>query len=153
NVRWGGFQCAVADPREANASMGFLMLDAPHDYALESLDHNRRRLIKNAAKHFTVRPIADVTHFAANGFRAYSSFYERTRYNYKSERARHAGYARWAEAIMACPKAFVLGGYGATGQLEAVSVSYWVGATLIYATFFSHTEALRKGVGEAMFHA
>jgi hypothetical protein len=43
------------------------------------------------------------------------------------------------------------GGYGESG-LVAVSISYLVDQTLIYATFFSDTEALQKGVGELMFH-
>lgn len=151
-IGWGGFQCVVSDEREANASLGFLMLDGIHGYSLESLDHNRRRLIRNASKLFVVRPIIDSAEFAIGGFPAYASFYQRTGYQYKSERTRRDGYTRWAEAILDCPKAFILGGYSTSGSLEAVAVSYWVGPTLIYATFFSHSDALRRGVGEAMYH-
>jgi hypothetical protein len=46
----------------------------------------------------------------------------------------------------------ILGGYDQREDLRAISLSYWVGHTLFYATFFSDTVALQKGVGEIMFH-
>jgi hypothetical protein len=148
----GGFQHVVADEREANSIMSFLMLHELSGYELQRLDHNRRRLIKNAAKHFVIRPVVELTEFQEKGFEAYLSFFRRTHYQYMSERRRRENYYRWAKTILGFPKSIVLGGYGEEG-LTAVSVSYWVGEVLYYATFFCSTSALEKGVGELMFHA
>jgi hypothetical protein len=148
----GGFQYVVSNQHEANSSTGFLMLEGVQDYSFDALGHNRRRLIKNAAKSFVIRPITDKVQFKDEGFEAYSSFYRRTRYDYKSDRTRRANYSGWVDAVLSCSKALVLGGFEPRGRLEAVSISYWVSDTLIYATFFSQTQALRNGVGELMFH-
>jgi hypothetical protein len=152
-IGFGGLQYAVANPQEANATMSLLMLENVRDYSLDAVSHNRRRLIKNAARQFVIHPMRDVAEFKEQGFVAYSSFYQRTHYKYKSERIRRDNYARWVDTILECPKAFILGGYERTGRLEAVSISYCVEETLIYSTFFSKTSALRKGIGELMFHA
>ena len=147
-----GFQHAVPHQRDANSVMRFLILDDLPDYTLARLDHNRRRLIKNAAKHFSVQRIQDVAAFKEQGFAAYSCFYHRTGCAYKSERRSRADFARWAEAVLKCSKSLVLGGYDQAGGLRSVSISYWIGPTLTYATFFCDTPALQKGVGEVMFH-
>jgi hypothetical protein len=152
-IGFGGLQYAVADPQEANAMMGLLMLENAGDYSLDAVSHNRRRLIKNAARNFVVHPVQDVAEFKEQGFVAYASFYQRTHYHYKSERTRRDNYARWVDTVLTCPKAFILGGYERIGRLQAVSISYWVEETLIYSTFFSETSALRNGIGELMFHA
>lgn len=148
----GGFQYIVSDNHEANSTLRFLILDEVHTYALEKLEHNRRRLIKNAAKHFVIRPIKDVAEFQEQGFHAYCSFYQRTRYQYKSERTIRSKFAEWADAVVNGSKAFVFGGYENGGELKGVSIAHWIGKSLLYSTFFSDTPALKKGIGELMFH-
>ena len=49
------------------------------------------------------------------------------------------------------PGDFVLGAYSGM-ILAAVSVSFWVNGTLIYATLFAESEAQGKGVCELMLH-
>jgi len=149
----GGFQCVVSDPKDATGVMGFLMLEGAQDYELDKLEHNRRRLIKNAGNQFVIRPIVENTEFKEAGFRAYCSFYERTHYCYKPERTKRENYAKWVDSVLQAPKTVMLGGFDLKGELRAVSLSYWVGATLTYTTFFSDTPALKQGIGELMFHA
>jgi hypothetical protein len=150
--RWpGGCQYAVKDAHKANSTLSFLILENLQDYRLDQLGHNRRRLIKNATKGFQVRQITDVAGLQAQGYPAYLSFYERTGYGYKKDRTRKSGFDQWAATVLGNPKAIVLGGYG-EDSLKAVSVSYWVGKTLLYATFFSDSAALRKNLGDLMFH-
>jgi hypothetical protein len=149
----GGFQYVVSEPNDSNSVMGFLMLDGVQDYALDKLEHNRRRLIKRAGNQFVIQPIVDITEFKEAGFRAYCSFYERTHYGYKPERTKRENYAKWVDSVLQSPKTLKLGGFDLKGELRAVSLSYWVGATLTYTTFFSDTPALKQGVGELMFHA
>ena len=148
---WGGFQYAVRDSREANSRVGFLVIDRVRDYALERVRCSRRWLIKDAARRFTVGPITDESEFLSRGHSVYVSFYQRTGYQHRSDRNRPEGFARWAKSILGSPKTIVFGGFGPTG-LVAVSISYWVGTTLVYSSFFSETAALENGVGELMFH-
>ena len=148
----GGFQYVVPDGHEANSTMRFLILDDVHAYALGKLQSKRRLLIKNAAKLFVVRPIKEIAEFQKQGFHAYSSFYQRTHYQFKSERARRSQFDQWAAAVLKCTKALVLGGYDQGGELKGVSISHWIGKSLLYSTFFSDTPTLQKGLGELMFH-
>lgn len=152
-TRLGGFQCVVSLPQDANSVMKFVVLDDVRDYDLERLRHDRRLLIKNAAKRFAVRPVQDIGQLMEEGFEAYGSFYERTGYGYQKERVRRERYDHWVDCVLKCPKTVILGGYDQRERLHALSLSYWVGHTLHYTTFFAETEALRHGVGELMFHA
>lgn len=150
--RWpGGYQYVVSDGQPANSTMNFLMLDHLQEYSLYRLGHKRRHLITQAARRFHVRPIRDLRELKEQGYKAFLSFYERTGYSYKSERRNRASFDHWAETIFRHPKAILLGGFGPDG-LAAVSCSYWVDQTLVYATLFCETEALRRNVGELLFH-
>lgn len=146
-----GHQYAVTNERDANSVMEFVVLDSPESYALEGLSKKRRRLISIAAKQMEVRPIRDLRELQEKGFEAYVSFYQRTGYRYLSNRRREAHFRRWADTVMREPRLLILGGYGAAG-LAAVSISYWVEETLIYATYFCHSDAMKQGMGELMFH-
>jgi hypothetical protein len=148
----GGFQCVVSAPSEANSVMKFLMLDEVSDYALDKLKHDRRLLIKNAAKQFAIRLVQDRNQFKTQGFQVYCSFYERTRYRYKRERVRRRNYEHWADSVLRSRKTLILGGYDQSEELRAISLSYWVADTLSYVSFFADTVALQNGVGELMFH-
>ena len=147
----GGCQYVVANGGEANSTLSFLVYDRPHEYALAEQSHNRRRLILLALKNFVFKSVSDPREFKEQGYFAYLDFYRRTNYAYKSERTRRSGFEKWADALFGIRKAVVVGGYDSRG-LAAVSVSYWVNDTLVYATLFSATEALRKHVCEGMLH-
>jgi hypothetical protein len=146
-----GFQYAVSDGGLANSTMNFIMAENSGEYSLQGLSHNRRRLIKQAAKNFQVRPISDLQELKDQGYRAYHDFHNRTGYSYKSDRRNKNLFDEWAETLFQHPKTILLGGYVAEG-LVAVSCSYWINSTLVYATLFSTTESLKKNVGELLFH-
>ncbi len=147
----GAYQFAVAGNQVGNSTMSFLFYDELRDYTLENLSHNRRRLIKNAAKLFEVRPLSDLETLTAQGHSVYVSFFERTHYRFRSDRTQKQEFDRWAQTIFAFPSSFVLGAYDSK-RLVGVSVSFWVHDTLLYATLFAESEAQRKGVGELMLH-
>ena len=151
-VNWpGAFQYALAGGERANSTMKFLMLDNLAAYSVASLGRRRRQLVNHAAQQFQVRPLRNLREFQEQGFRAYRSFYERTGYEFKSDRKNEATFHEWAEKVFRHPKVILLGGYGPDG-LAGVSRSYWVEETLVYATLFCETNALKKNLGELMFH-
>ena len=147
----GGFQHVVDQEAQANSTMNFLVYEKPGEYALENVGHQRRRQIRLAAKNIRIHPLRSLPELVQQGYPAYLSFYERTGYDYLSERRRHAGFEKWASQILGHAKTIVLGAYATTG-LVAVSVSYWVDETFVYSTLFAGTEALRLGVCELMLH-
>lgn len=146
-----GFQYAVSDNALANSTMNFIMVENSGEYSLQKVSHNRRRLIKQAANVFQVRPIRNLQELKDRGYRAYHDFHNRTGYSYRSDRKNKILFDEWAETLFQHPKAILLGGYTAEG-LVAVSCSYWINKILVYATLFSTTESLKKNVGELMFH-
>ncbi len=147
----GGYQYVVANGYPSNSTMNFLILDRIHDYRLDNLQHERRRVISRASERFEIHPLGDGKTLKNEGYEAYRSFYNRTRYSYRDDRVREANFAKWADTVLAVPKGLRLGAY-ADGRLVAVSIAYWVEQVLVYSTFFSKTDALQKGVNELMFH-
>jgi hypothetical protein len=80
----------------------------------------------------------------------YLSFLDRTKYGYRQDRRDPRVFAEWAKTIYRFPVQ-VLGAFDG-GQLVGVSVSYLVGDSLCYDTFFSRTEALKLFVSDVMLH-
>lgn len=148
----GGFQYIVGAENQANSAVSYLAFGDLREYSLDTVSHNRRRLVKAAAKAFSVRPITSLEELISRGHQAYLSFYRRTGYRYGSQRRQKDQFAKWAKATFDSPKTILLGGFSGEG-LVAVSVSYWVYDKLLYTTFFSDTAALKKGVGELMLHS
>ena len=146
-----GFQHVVPAGAPANSTMNFVMLESPQDYSLGGLNHKRRQLIKRAAQQFEVRPIVDPLEMKARGHGVYLSFYERTKYPYRSDRREKAVFDAWVDAIFHTPGTILMGGYGQDG-LAAISMSYWVNSTLIYSTLLCGTAAMHRNLGELMFH-
>ena len=150
--RWpGGYQYVVTDPGRANSTLNFILLERPRDYDLGGLSHRRRNLIRRAAAQFTVRRIDNLAEFKERGHQAYRSFFQRTKYRYKTDRNNPERFAAWATSIFHQPKVLLLGGYGAEG-LVAFSCSYLVEGTLFYNTFVAESASLRRNVGEVMLH-
>jgi hypothetical protein len=146
-----GYQYVVANGQPANSTMNFLMLEDLAGYSLGSLTHKRRQLIKRAAQQFQVRPLRDPRELKAQGHGVYLSFYNRTRYPYKADRQDKAVFEQWVDTLFSSPKTILLGGYGPEG-LASISTSYWVNHTLVYSMLLCETAALKKNLGELMFH-
>jgi hypothetical protein len=146
-----GYQHALPGEGRANSVMNFIVSDGLGEYSVADLGRRRRQLLRRAARQFQVKPLRDLREFKEQGFRAYRSFYDRTRYAYGTERKNEAAFHQWAETVFRHPQVILLGGYGPDG-LVGVSRSYWVDRTLIYATLFCETNALKQNLGELMFH-
>jgi len=146
-----GYQYVVANGQTPNSTMNFLMLEDLPGYSLGGLTHKRRQLIKRAAQQFQVRPLVDPRELKQHGHRVYLSFYGRTRYPFKSDRQQKSVFEEWVDTLFSNPKAILLGGYGPDG-LAAISTSYWVNHTLVYSMLLCETAALKKNLGELMFH-
>jgi hypothetical protein len=148
----GGVQYAVPAPEQGNSFLNYLMFENARHYTVETLDYNRKRQVKLAAKRFEVQPMLDLHEFKQQAYPVYLSFYERTQYQYGSRRKDRAFFCQWADELFKMPQALVLGGYR-NGILGGVSVSLLVEDTLCYAMFFCNTESLRLGLSDLMLHS
>jgi len=149
---FGGFQHTVPPGEIANSFLNLLMFEEAGTYSLDSLDYQRRRQVKLAAKQFTIRPITDKEEFKEKAYPVYRSFYERTQYQYGSQRTKQDFFSRWTDALFQIPKLVALGGYR-NGVLGGVSLSLLLEDTLYYAIFFCDTESLRSQLSGLMLHS
>src|SRR5262245_43614943 len=69
--RLGAYQHVVPGSGQWNSRMNYLICDDLRSYSLEGVSHNRRRLIKNAAKFFQVRPVATARELRDKGHQVY----------------------------------------------------------------------------------
>lgn len=147
----GGFQYGVSDSQQANSTIDLIVLEDLKDYSIEGLGHKRRNLIRSAAKRFEVRPLRSLEELKEHGYKVFLTFHNRTGYSYRSDRTNRAIFEGWSNALFKQPKSILLGAYSG-GQLVGVSCSYWVERVLVYSTLFCDTEALKKNLGELLFH-
>jgi hypothetical protein len=147
----GGVQYAVPAEQEANSWLNWLTFEHTREYSLASLDKNRRRQVRLAAKDFEIRPVTDREEFKRDAHPAYVSFHNRTGYKVGAERRDPGAFARWADQVFANPDVLVLGGYRA-GRLGGVSLTYRFGSTIYYATFFCDDASLERYLSDLMLH-
>ncbi len=147
----GGFQHALPTETGSNSILACLLFQDVPIYSLNSLDYNRKRQVKIAAKNFTIRPMTDVAEFKNKAYPVYLSFYQRTQYQYGADRCARPFFEKWADSLFAAPKALVLGAWK-DDCLGGVSISQLVEDTLHYSTFFCDEESLRLNVSDLMLH-
>jgi hypothetical protein len=149
----GGFQHAAPSGARTNSFLNLLIFEDLKSYSVGDLKGNDRREIKNAAETFTISLVTNVMEFKTQAYPVYRSFYERTKYEYKSERRYEDNFSKWADLLFQHSKVIVLGAYGKNRQLVAIGVWLLVQDTLIYSMFFCETESLKKHVPGLMLHA
>jgi hypothetical protein len=147
----GGFQHAVHSGEPANSTLNLLMFTDAKSYSLDTLDYNRKRQVKKAAKELSIRPITVPSEFKTQAYPIYLSFAERTRYSYGSQRRQQPRFDQWADALFRLPSVAVLGGFR-NGALGGVSLSFLIENTLFYATFFCDTPSVRLHLSDLMLH-
>lgn len=150
-ARLGGVQYAVAPDQPANSHLNCLVFDQTQDYTAARLDKNRRRQVKLAERVFQIRPVTDRGEFKTSGHPVYLSFHDRTGYKVGSERRDPARFSAWVDAVCSIPGVLILGGYEGS-RLCGISLTYRVGSTVFYATFFCDDAALRGYLSDLMLH-
>ena len=150
-ARLGGAQHLVPGGVRSNSSMSLLVFDDPQSYSFESLDKSRRRDLRRSMERFVVKRLTDVDDFASSAHPVYLSFYERTKYAYKSDRTDPRRFAEWARTLMGFPKVCILGAYR-DDELVAVGVSFLVEDTLFISSIFAESKALAGLVSESVLH-
>lgn len=147
----GGVLHLVPQGVASNVSMRLFLYDRLQEYGLEGMPAKQKWVIKKSTENFEARRITERTEFIETAYPIYRSFYERTQYSYKKERAQQAAFARWAETLFRFPKILILGAYH-ENRLRAVDISYRVNGLIIDDVFFSDTESQGLRVTDFMVH-
>ena len=150
-ARLGGAQHLVSGGVPANSSMSMLVFDDPQSYSLDSLDKSRRRDLRRSMERFVVKRLTDVDDFSTSAYPVYLSFYERTKYAYKSDRTDPPRFVEWARTLMRFPKVCVHGAYRGD-ELVAIGVSFLVEEALFISSIFAESSALAELVSESVLH-
>jgi hypothetical protein len=148
---FGGYQHAVCNEHEANSTINYRVFNETNAYSINVLKSDFRRLVRVGAKRFIIKRILEPDELM-EGYKAYIAFYDRTGYDYLSERTQEEIFAKWAKTLFMYDKTIVLGGYAEDG-LKAVGVCYWIRDVLWYSTFFADTASLKQHVCDLMLHA
>lgn len=147
----GAYQFAVPPGETSNSALSLLMFENAPGYTLQSLESKRRWEVRTAAKRFQIRPLTDVEEFKKLCYPVYLSFYERTRYDFKSDRRRQSEFNRWADCVFQS-KLLVFGAWR-RGAIESVSISLRHAETVVHLAAFSNSTAAHEHVNSLMLHA
>ncbi|HTG45379.1 MAG TPA: hypothetical protein VK633_12690 [Verrucomicrobiae bacterium] len=150
--RLGGVQYVVPDRARSNSEMRFILSEGAEKYCLDSLDSDHRRQVRSASKRFGISTLTDVGEFIEKAHPVYLEFYERTGYAYKSERRDKAQFAAWASVIFGSDKIRVLG-VSEGSELQGVSISQGVEDTVLFATLFATSEAVKRQASSLLLHS
>jgi hypothetical protein len=104
--------------------------DDLQNYSFDNLSNKRRRITKQGIENFELRVFADPEEFVGSAYDVYLSFYNRTRYYYKSERVDREVFAKCGRKLFDNPKILKIGAYHGK-RLCAVEVSHWVDKVII----------------------
>jgi hypothetical protein len=149
--KYCGVQHAVPSVEQANSYLSRLAFENSPGYSLDSLQRNWKRKVRLAANELTIRPIPAASEFKQKAHSAYLSFYERTRYDVRTERRDPGYFAGWTDALYRIPNIVVLGGFK-NDVLGGVSLSLLLDRTLFYSTFFCDDESLKLHLPDLMLH-
>ena len=147
----GGVLHLVPTGVTSNTYMKLFLYDQLKDYSPEKMATKQKWVIKKSMENFTAKRITELNEFIEAGFPIYQSFYDRTKYSYKKERAEKAIFAAWAKTLFDFPKIMITGAYH-QDQLSAVDVSYQVENLIIDDVFFSDTQSQGLRVTDFMVH-
>jgi hypothetical protein len=143
--RMGGYQHGVQAGEPHNSYLNPIIFDDLRNYDAESLRKGARGCLKKALnENLTVRRLTDVEEFWEQGYPAYLSFFNRTRYHFDTSRREKAGFRRWAQRVFQFPEAVVLGAFRGE-QLVSFEISCRVGDALIIKTVVHSDAALKLG--------
>jgi hypothetical protein len=147
----GGVLHLVPEGVASNTNMKLFLYDQLKDYSLDTMAAKPKWVIKKSMENFQAKKICDLSEFIESAYPIYQSFYDRTQYSYKKERAEKAMFTSWAKALFDQPKITITGAYH-QDQLSAVDISYQVEDLIIDDVFFSDTQSQSLRVTDFMVH-
>lgn len=148
----GGIQYLVPEGQPSNSTISFLMFEQADKYSIDQLPAKRRKNLKHSLEIFTVRQIESVNELADKGHAVYLSFYNRTKYSFRTDRKYPEKFREWANSLFRFQSVIILGAYRGN-DLSAVSIAQVVEDTLIYSTIFAKEDALKDFVTDSLLHA
>ena len=134
-----------------NTNMKMFLYDDLKSYSVDKMATKQKWVIKKSMENFQAKRITDISQFIETAFPIYQTFYDRTQYSYKKERAQKAEFSTWAKTLFDFPMIMITGAYH-EDKLAAVDISYQVENLIIDDVFFSDTQSQGLRVTDFMVH-
>ena len=134
-----------------NTNMKMFLYDDLKSYSVDKMATKQKWVIKKSMENFQAKRITDISQFIETAFPIYQTFYDRTQYSYKKERAQKAEFSAWAKTLFDFPMIMITGAYH-EDKLAAVDISYQVENLIIDDVFFSDTQSQGLRVTDFMVH-
>jgi hypothetical protein len=147
----GGVLHLVPSGVSNNTNMKLFLYDDLKSYSVDKMATKQKWVIKKSMENFAAKRITDLCQFIDTAFPIYQTFYDRTQYSYKKERAQKAEFSAWAKTLFDFPRIMITGAYH-EDKLAAVDVSYQVENLIIDDVFFSDTQSQGLRVTDFMVH-
>jgi hypothetical protein len=147
----GGFLHLVPAGEPANSNMNFFVYDNLKNYSLDSVSNKRRRIIMQGIRNFVAKRITDPDEFIDTAYAVYITYYNRTKYSYKDERADKGAFSEWAKNLFNNQKILKIGAYH-NDKLSAIEISYYVEDVIIGDTLFTDDVSLNMKVTDFILH-
>jgi hypothetical protein len=105
-------QYAVREGQPNNSFLNLITYDEIRSYDAEKLHRGPAKNLAFAIEHgLQVRRLFDDRDFCVQGYRAYLSFYNRTKYRFAKNRTDQEGFEHWAKTLSRFPELVVLGAF------------------------------------------
>lgn len=149
--RFSAVQHPVAPTQPHNSYMNVLVYEQPQSYEESNVRASFRRRIRKAARNTEVHPIKNVDILIEEGYHVYLSFYRRTGYSFRKDRADARVFADWARLLFRFPKVMVWGSYSESG-LVGIWINCLVEDVLFLVSGLDSPEGIKIRSPELMLH-
>ena len=110
--KFAACQYAVWEGQPSNSFLNLLIYNDVRSYDAEKLRRGPAKNLAFAIEHgLQVRRLFDDRDFCVQGYRAYLSFYNRTKYRFANHRTDRQGFEHWTKTLFRFPELVVLGAF------------------------------------------
>jgi len=147
----GAVQFSVEQSDSARSFIRMIVGHAPQAYSASALPSNVQRDIRKGCRNHQIRWIQTADAMVEHGFHVYREFQQRTHYQHLIERLDQNGFADWVKRVFEFRDIRVLGAYH-EDSLSAVAITFRVGETLHYSSYFGNAFSLGSCASDCMLH-
>lgn len=148
----GAIQFPVAPSASVHSYIRLIMSEDASSYSAADLPAPVQRHIRKGCRNFTVRRIEDPGLMIREGFDVYREFQARTGYQHLKARLRRDYFTTWVGRLFSFPDIRVLGAFHGEA-LSAIAITFRVGDSIHYNSYFGNEFTLANRASDCMLHA
>jgi hypothetical protein len=148
----GAIQFPVEPSVSADSFIRLIIDQNPGAYGLSQLVPNVQRDIRKGNRRFEIRVIDRAEVVVTGGYSVYREFQVRTGYQHLVERLEPALFEQWVRRLFEFQNLRVLGAFS-ENTLSAVAITFRVGDSVHYSSYFGNEFSLGSCASDCMLHA